>query len=225
MKKFRAWLMNHIAPTVGRAFFRLLMLTVKVRVINRKHQDWQYAHPEKSGIYCFWHGNLFIPFHVHRKRGAYIVISQHRDGEVISRVVEKGGYRPVRGSSTRGGMRAMKELLDVVQNGALVAFTPDGPRGPLHEFKDGPIYLAQATGTPLYLMGVGFSNCWTLKDWSRLKIPKPFSTVCINYSAPYEVPRDLPEEQYGPWNEKLAKALDGAAAEAERVAKLKEWRE
>jgi hypothetical protein len=225
MKKILGWLMNNIAPTVGRAFFRLIMLTVKIRHINRKTVEWQFANRDKSGIYCFWHGNLLVPYHYHRRKGIYIVISQHRDGEVISSIVERGGYKPVRGSSTRGGWRAMKELLAVVEKGAIIAFTPDGPRGPLHEFKDGPVYLAQATGTPLYLMGVGFSNCWTLKDWSRLKVPKPFSTVCVHYTKPYEFPRELTEEQFEQWNEKLAGELNEADAEAERVAKLKEWRE
>jgi hypothetical protein len=225
MKKFRAWLLNNVAPLAGRVVLRLLMLTVRVRVINRKHQDWQHAHPEKSGIYCFWHGNLFIPYHKYRNRGVYIVISQHRDGEIISRVVEKGGYRPVRGSSTRGGMRAMKELLTVIEKGAVIAFTPDGPRGPLHQFKDGPIYLAQTTGAPLHLIGVGFSNCWIMRDWSRLKIPRPFSTVAIFISQSYEVPRELSDEEFEQWKEKLNRALNETDAEAERVAKLKKWSE
>jgi len=225
MKKFRAWLLNSVAPLAGRIVLLLLMLTVRVRVINRKHQEWQYAHMEKSGIYCFWHGNLLIPYRAYRNRGVYIVISQHRDGEMISRIVEKGGYRPVRGSSTRGGMRAMKEMLDIMEKGAVVAFTPDGPRGPLHQFKDGPIYLAQTTGAPLYLIGVGFSRCWTARDWSRLKFPKPFSTAAIFISQPYEVPRELSDEEFAQWRERLNGALDGADAEAERVAKLKKWSE
>lgn len=225
MKKFRAWLLNNVAPLAGRVVLRLLMLTVRVRVINGKHEDWQHAHPEKSGIYCFWHGNLFIPYHNYRNRGVYIVISQHRDGEIISRVVEKGGYRPVRGSSTRGGMRAMKELLTVIEKGAVIAFTPDGPHGPLHQFKDGPIYLAQTTGAPLHLIGVGFSNCWIMRDWSRLKIPRPFSTVAIFISQSYEVPRELSDEEFEQWKEKLNRALNETDAEAERVAKLKKWSE
>ncbi|RKY28989.1 MAG: hypothetical protein DRP79_01640 [Planctomycetota bacterium] len=225
MKKFLVWLQNNIAPYAGRFLFRLLMLTVRVRVINLKHQEWQYSHREKTGIYCFWHGNLLVPYHKHRNRGVHIVISRHRDGELISRIVEKGGYIPVRGSSTRGGMRAMKELLRLAEEGDIIAFTPDGPRGPARKFKDGPVYLSKTTGAPIYLMGVGFSNCWQVKDWSGMKIPKPFSTIALSYVGPYNVASDATETELEEWKEKLALELDKADAEAERIAKLKEWSE
>ena len=225
MKKILIWLQNNIAPYVGRFIFWLLMRTVRVRAINRKHREWQYSHREKTGIYCFWHGNMLVPYHAHHNQGVHIVISRHRDGELISRVVERGGYLPVRGSSTRGGMRAMKELLRLAGEGDIIAFTPDGPRGPARKFKDGPVYLSRTAGVPIYLIGVGFSKCRRMKDWSGLKVPRPFSTVSISYIGPYQVPPDAGKEELEQWKEKLSEELDKADAEAERVAKLKEWSE
>lgn len=224
-KKLLIWMQNNIAPLVGRALFRLLMLTVRMRIGNREHREWQLSHCDQTGIYCFWHCNLFVPYHAHRKFGIHIVISRHRDGELISRIVEKGGYVPVRGSSTRGGARAMMELLRLAEKGAVIAFTPDGPRGPARKFKDGPAYLSQASGVPIYMIGVGFSNCWKMRDWSGMKIPKPFSTVALTYVGPYRVPADADEKALEEWNEKLTAELDRADEEAERIAKSKKWSE
>ena len=135
-------------------------------------------------IIVFWHGEIVPVTWVHRNRGFAPLISRHADGEIIARIVEGLGYRTVRGSTSRGGVRALLETAQRVEEGITVGFTPDGPRGPRHVFAPGALIIAQRTGRPIVALGATTSSAWRLRSWDRHLVPKPFATVTIRYSEP-----------------------------------------
>jgi len=147
----------------------------------------------KPFIFVFWHGQLLSLVHHHRKEGVVVLVSEHKDGEYITRVIHQHGFRTARGSSTRGGVRGLKGILRAAREGRELGFTPDGPKGPRHEFKMGALVAAQLTGLPLVTIGVGADRAWYLNSWDRFMIPKPFSNLRIRYGAPRWVPRDSSE--------------------------------
>jgi lysophospholipid acyltransferase (LPLAT)-like uncharacterized protein len=154
---------------------------------------------EEPFIVVFWHGEIVPVTWVHRHRGIAPLISRHADGEIIARIVEGLGYRTVRGSTTRGGVRALLETAQRVNEGVTVGFTPDGPRGPRHVFAPGALIVAQRTGRPIVALGATASRAWRLRSWDRHLVPKPFATVTIRYSEPQYVradqARDAVQEQ------------------------------
>jgi len=167
----------------------------------------------KRVIFVFWHGQLLPLVHHHRNEGIVVLVSDHADGEYITRVILQHGFGAARGSSTRGGVKGLKGVLRAARAGHDLAFTPDGPRGPRHEFKAGALLAAQLTGLPLIPIGVGGDRAWYLKSWDRLMIPKPFSRLRIRYGPPRWVPRDASEEVLSSLGRELEEELMGFTLE------------
>jgi lysophospholipid acyltransferase (LPLAT)-like uncharacterized protein len=119
----------------------------------------------------------------HRNQGIAVVISEHRDGEIIAQIAERLGYATVRGSSSRGGSRALIGLMRALESGLDGAVTPDGPRGPAHVFAPGAAIASQRTGVPLLPIRASAARAWRLKSWDRFLVPKPFATVRVTYGA------------------------------------------
>ncbi|TVP42228.1 MAG: DUF374 domain-containing protein [Gemmatimonadales bacterium] len=142
-------------------------------------------------IFLFWHSRILPLAHLHRNEGAVVLISRHRDGELIARLVERRGFRTVRGSSSRGGARGLRGLLRALREGSDLAITPDGPRGPARRLKAGPLLAAQRSGAPLILVGAGARRAWRVKSWDRFLVPWPFARVEVRYGPPIFVERDL----------------------------------
>lgn len=141
-------------------------------------------------IYVLWHGRLLPLAHHHRKQQVVTLVSRSGDGEYIARVLAHWGYGFVRGSSSRGGDRALRELVRLVRSGRTVSVTPDGPRGPREQVKPGALLVAQLTGRPLIPAAAGASAAWWFGKWDRFLVPKPFSTIRVSYGTPQFVPRD-----------------------------------
>ena len=154
----------------------------------------QFRREGKPFIFCFWHGQLLSLVHHHRNEGIVVLVSDHKDGEYITRVIHRHGFRTARGSSTRGGVKGLKGILRAAKEGREMGFTPDGPKGPRHVFKWGALVAAQITGLPLVTITVGADRAWYLRSWDRFMIPKPFAKLRIRYGAPRWVPRDASEE-------------------------------
>ena len=162
---------------------RLLRLTWRVRLVN--DSGWR-ARRQRSEpfIFTLWHGQMLPLLLQHRDEGIAVLISDHRDGELIARIAKRFGCRTVRGSTTRGGTRALLAVVRVLAEGGDMAITPDGPRGPAYSFAAGALVAAQRAGVPIVGMGVHASRAWRLKSWDAFMIPKPFATVTIAYSTP-----------------------------------------
>jgi lysophospholipid acyltransferase (LPLAT)-like uncharacterized protein len=148
------------------------------------------VHP---GIYPFWHRCVLPATWIFRKRKLAVMTSRSLDGEYIARVIERFGYVPIRGSSSRGGQRALLEMQTYVGSGMGAAFTIDGPRGPRYVAKRGPVQLAKATGVAITPFYVAVEKKWVLKTWDNFVIPKPFSRALVQVAPRIYVPRDADE--------------------------------
>lgn len=167
-------------------------------------------------IYAFWHGRLLGLAYSYRDRKVQIMISEHGDGEMIAQVTNQMGFGSVRGSTTRGGLRAMRALAKKLLEGFDVAITPDGPRGPRHFFQAGAIYIAMRTGHPLLPVTSAAWPCWTLNSWDRFIIPKPFSSIIVKLGKPVYVPPDLDEKQREEYRLRLEKEMVQLVETADR---------
>jgi lysophospholipid acyltransferase (LPLAT)-like uncharacterized protein len=141
------------------------------------------------------------------------MISASRDGELISTIGRFFGYTAVRGSSSRGGKEATREMVDHLQAGKRCAITPDGPRGPRREMKPGAVNIARLTGCPVVPFGFAAERCWRLKSWDRFIIPKPFSRAVFVYGDPILVSKEGGEDQK--FMEQIQKEMDRVTKAAE----------
>jgi lysophospholipid acyltransferase (LPLAT)-like uncharacterized protein len=171
---------------VGYFVIRLLAGTWRVRVIGKEAALALRASGQPV-VWAFWHGELLPLVYAHRGDGSAVLVSSHRDGEIIARICAKFGLRLIRGSSSRGAGRALLGLIRELEAGQTVAVTPDGPRGPRHEFAPGALVAAQRAKAPLVLIAAHASRAWQLRSWDRFVIPKPFATVTLLYSDPMHV--------------------------------------
>ena len=174
-----------------------------------------YAIYEEPMIYAFWHRAVFAAAWFWRKTGIGVMVSRSFDGEYIARTIEKFGFVPVRGSSSRGGGSALLGLKRRLGEGKAVAFTVDGPRGPKYVAKPGPVMLSRTTALPMAAFYVAIDNPWVLKTWDTLMIPKPFSKALVRVSAKMRVPADADDAQMARFQSELQVALERVTSFAE----------
>ena len=172
---------------VGHLLVSSLFGTVRIRRSGTEH----YLGHRNSGqsvIFVFRHQHLLPLIHVHRSEGIVVLVSQHRDGELVNRVMAKRGFGSVRGSSTRGGSNGLRSLIRSLNSGRDVAVTPDGPRGPSGTFKPGAFLAAKLSGAPVVPIAVGATPSWAPATWDNLLVPLPFAEVRIEYLPSRRVP-------------------------------------
>jgi len=138
-------------------------------------------------IYTFWHDRIFLGTYFFRDRGIVVMSSLSSDGEYMSRFVKKFGYGTIRGSSSRGGIRALMEMVRAMRDGMPMGFSIDGPRGPRYEAKPGPLLLAKRTGNPIVPFVLEPKKFWTVRSWDRMQIPKPFTRCLVAVGEPIYV--------------------------------------
>jgi lysophospholipid acyltransferase (LPLAT)-like uncharacterized protein len=139
-------------------------------------------------IMAFWHGRILPATYFFRRRGIVVITSENFDGEWIAGIIERFGYGTARGSSSRGGPKALLKLARDMASGKAAGFTVDGPRGPARVAQPGAVWLAKATGNPVLPFHLEASRSWTLGSWDRTQIPKPFATVALVVGEPFDVP-------------------------------------
>ena len=166
------------------AYLRLVGMTSRIVWIRRSIR----ADLEASGrgfIYAFWHARqAFLPY-LHAGDQIHPLISLSKDGEIIAQVCRHFDLEPARGSSSRGGMEATRELLRWIETGERVGVTPDGPRGPREQVQDGVLYLAQKTGVPIVPVAYGARRRWTFNSWDAFILPQPFNVIAMAYGEPH----------------------------------------
>ena len=138
----------------------------------------------KQPILALWHGRILPGLHYFRNRGIVVITSRNFDGEWIARILHRFGFGTARGSSSRGGARALVQMRRDLADGRPAAFTVDGPRGPARVVQRGVVFLAGATGHPILPYHIESNRHWTLNSWDRTQIPKPFSTVALVMGEP-----------------------------------------
>jgi len=148
----------------------------------------------RQPIMAFWHGRILPATYYFRGRGIVVITSENFDGEWIAGIIERFGYGTARGSTSRGGQRALLQLKRDMADGKAAGFTVDGPRGPARVAQPGAVWLAKATGNPVVPFHLEADRYWTVRSWDRTQIPKPFSRVTLLVGSPIYVPADADDE-------------------------------
>ncbi len=177
------------------------------------------VHPSYRGqkIYIFWHEYILFPLYLRGRNRMTMLLSRHRDAEVLSRAAHHLGFEFVRGSTYRGGSAAIRALLESAR-GANLTITPDGPRGPRRELAQGPIYLASKLGLPLVVMGFGYDQPWRMRSWDRFALPRPGSRARAVVSPEIHLPSDLDRDGIEYYRRQIGELLNRLTSEAEAWA-------
>ena len=191
---------------IGAFVLRMLARTWRIRVIGDEGLNAE-RRARRPVIFVLWHGQMLPLLYQHRNQAVRVLISEHRDGELVARTAIALGFGTVRGSSTRGSGRALLGLVREVEAGNDIAVTPDGPRGPAKSFAPGALVVAQRTGARIVPVTAFSKSAWHLRSWDRFMIPKPFARVVISY---------------GPMSAVGATDVRNAAHEAERFQEIME---
>lgn len=174
----------------------------------------------KYAIYAFWHAHMLLPAYVGRNRNVKVLISQHRDGEYIAQIVQRLGYGVARGSTTRGGAKALLRMIKQIKEESIsLAITPDGPKGPRFVAQSGAILLGQKTQYPIIPVMIYLEKYWELPSWDRFCIPKPFSKARIFYGNPILVPPKMEKYEMEEYRVKLENELLRLEHETESIIK------
>jgi lysophospholipid acyltransferase (LPLAT)-like uncharacterized protein len=166
----------------------------RIRVKNQKYLRQAY----RSGapiLFLVWHGRMLIPLFAHRNQKIVAMVSEHGDGEIIAQTAQRLGFRTVRGSSTRGGQKAFRDMLKHLKHGEHCTILPDGPQGPRYEVKMGAIMLAQRSGALILPLTFSAAKPIIFNSWDRFMIWKPFSKVLLLYGAPIQIPRNIKPDE------------------------------
>jgi lysophospholipid acyltransferase (LPLAT)-like uncharacterized protein len=174
---------------VGYRLVAALGATLRWKTDGFEHFDAIHA-AGRQPIMAFWHGRILPATYYFRRRGIVVITSENFDGEWIAGIIERFGYGTSRGSTSRGGPRALLQLSRDLAAGRPAGFTVDGPRGPARVSQPGAIWLAKASGHPVLPFHCEADRAWTLGSWDRTQIPKPFATVAISVGEPFYVSRD-----------------------------------
>jgi lysophospholipid acyltransferase (LPLAT)-like uncharacterized protein len=174
---------------VGYRLIAMLGSTLRWRTEGLEHFD-EIVRSGRQPVMAFWHGRILSATYYFRRRGIVVITSENFDGEWIAGIIERFGYGTARGSSSRGGRKALLQLTREMAAGRPAGFTIDGPRGPARIAQPGAVWLASVTGNPVLPFHLEADRHWTIGSWDRTQVPKPYSTVGIAMGAPIDVPRD-----------------------------------
>ena len=191
IRKIKYFLYRFALPYCGLFLVKIISLTYRIKIIESEIED-EILKTGKSLVYASWHQRFFpgITFFAMRKPIA-IMISQSKDGEFISRIVEILGWHPVRGSSSRAGREALEQIRTLALGGCKIGHIVDGPRGPLGVVKPGLLRIAQAAAIPIVPTITSAEKKWILNSWDRFMLPKPFSRVIIRFGSAIHVDPNL----------------------------------
>ena len=179
---------------VGYRVIAALGATLRWRTEGFEHFDAIRAAGHQP-IMAFWHGRILPATYYFRNRRIVVITSANFDGEWIAGIIERFGFGTSRGSTSRGGARALLQMSRDLEAGRPAGFTVDGPRGPARVSQPGAVWLAKASGHPVLPFHLEASRYWELRSWDRTQIPKPFSTVALVVGEPIAVGSDLAERE------------------------------
>ncbi|MFP4016405.1 MAG: lysophospholipid acyltransferase family protein [Halanaerobiales bacterium] len=207
-REFKYWLISTIAYLLITISFKWTRISVYGR------EKLNYLEQKTPVVYALWHGKLWLASYFFKDDDCIVLASQSRDGEYISRVLEKLGFRLVRGSSSRGGGRALLKLIRKLRKGNSAIITPDGPRGPRCKAKPGAVYLQEKSDAAIIPIGIAIKNKKILGSWDRLVLPYPGSRAVIFYGDPLYLPEDISIEER---SELLENAINETQQDAEEL--------
>ncbi len=173
-KKIKTRVIFFLEKYLGSIFLFILGSTWKFEGVDEKK--------DSPNIYAFWHRNLLPLIFRRRNEKIGVIVSQSKDGEYVAGPLKVFGFEPIRGSSSRNGANAAKNMIKYVKLNH-VAITPDGPKGPIYEIKDGLTFIAYISKKPIIPISIEIDKEWTLHSWDKFRIPKPFAKIKITYHS------------------------------------------
>jgi lysophospholipid acyltransferase (LPLAT)-like uncharacterized protein len=216
--KIRApWLIT-LAAYAGSWLVRLLIGSLRFRYLA----GGPVVQPHAPGLgqrylYCFWHENMLLLAYHFGRPDVLVLISQHADGQLIAEICRHLGFGLVRGSTTRGGIEALRQMVRAGRD-AHIAITPDGPRGPRREVQPGLIYLASRTRLPIVAVGIGYRRPWRMRSWDRFAVPRPGTCARCVTGEPIRVPENAGREELEQYRLRVQATLHRLSDLAERWA-------
>ncbi|CAN5523073.1 hypothetical protein BH11PLA2_BH11PLA2_21900 [soil metagenome] len=169
-------------------------------------------------IYLFWHENILLPIVKFGHPSVSVLISKHADGQLLGRLIESVGMGMVTGSTNRGGVEAVRKLIDPKSSNRHLSITPDGPRGPRRIVQPGVVYIASRTGMKIACVGIGYHNPWRARSWDRFAIPKPCSRVKLVASEPIAIASGLKSHELEQQRLRIQNEMDRVNKVAENWA-------
>ena len=202
---------------LGAGYIRLVHFTGRWRVVGGEIPA-EYWNAGKPFILCFWHGRLLMmPYVWDRSRSSHMLISQHRDGQLIARTIGHFGFETIVGSSSHGGARALRSMVKALAAGDCVGITPDGPRGPRMRADNGIVTVARLSGVPVIPVAYSINRGQLLGTWDRFLIAWPFSRGVIVWGEPIHLARDADEATAELIRQRIENNLNAITAEADRL--------
>lgn len=198
VKEFSSYALQHNLMIIAYYILRLYFLTIRIESIN-EDAILQHLKSGKKIITAVWHQRIVAVIGYVKRFSSYrpsVMISKSRDGDLIAAVYSRFNFRPIRGSSSRDGKKALAAMVDDLKDHPLAVHVLDGPRGPRGVVKPGLIVLAEQAGVPIVPIYVSMSSAWILNSWDGCLIPKPFSKIVIRWGQPRAIPRDIDEQTF-----------------------------
>ncbi len=205
-----------VIAAAGYPTLALLGRTLRWSVAGYEHYEALQRRGQQP-IFAFWHGRILAATYFWRRRGIVVMTSANFDGEWIARIIERFGYGTARGSTSRGGRRALAQLRRDLRAGRPAAFTVDGPRGPARSVQPGAVWLSRLTGSPILPFHIEADPCWTVGSWDQAQIPKPFARAAIVVGQPIAAPPPSDDDGVEAARLELEHALHDAARRALRL--------
>lgn len=194
-------LLQNIGIRILPSILNLLVKSLKIEIENREALD------TNNFVLMFWHGKMLCGWWLGKDKNFYGVVSQSRDGEILSRLLVKWNYQLIRGSSSKDSKDVMNKMIEVLKSGFSLAITPDGPRGPREKMKIGGMIAAVRSNIPIVLCGIRYEKKFIFNSWDKFELPKPFSKVKIILSKAKNIPSGLSNEEYEGIRQKLEEEL------------------
>ena len=222
-KKLLKWIFRQTMPLlVELCSFLLYIVFQTLRCRWYGIQKLRELHQRGEGvIYAFWHQRMLAFVYTHRGRKVCVLVSPHRDGELITQVIHRYGFVTVRGSSRRQSVKGLLGMLESAKVWRELAITPDGPKGPPYRVQPGVIKIAQWTGRYIVPGAYGASQAWEIPSWDRFLIPLPFSRIAVCVGTPLQVPSCATPQKQRELCLQLERELRKVTEQADRLAM--EW--
>lgn len=193
----------------------VLCKSLKINVQNPDGID-KLLSSGQNIVFAFWHGTMLIPWYLQRNKNFSALVSQSKDGDLLANILTKWNYDIARGSSHKGGKKALEILLNKIRENHSVSITPDGPTGPPRIMKAGAVIIAQRSSIPLVLCGIGYDKKYVFNSWDKSEIPKLFSRVNVIYSDPIFIDKYLEREEVSKIIDECSNKLNELQTKAEK---------
>ena len=221
VKRARRKLGGVFLSTCGPSVLARLSRSWRSEVLGQENLD---AVSSSGFLISLWHGRMLAGVNLGKDTRWNVLVSPSDDGDLSRKVLDAFGYRVIRGSSSRGGARALREMLEVLRAGECLIITPDGPRGPRHSMNPGLAWMARATRFPILPAGLVTDRAWYLNSWDHFTIPKPRARVVLNYGEPLLIGRDGGDEELERATETIrARMIDAEERGFEYLDAERDW--